>query len=317
MGADGQGRGASRRSERRLNRSPARKRSPATVMPRLSFEFYPPQTDRGRTNLVRTAERLGVLGPAFYSVTYGAGGSTRDRTFAAVERLRTAGLPTTPHLSWGDDDEQRILALIDAYQKLGVRRLVTLRGDVPSGTGAGSALHHAEELVRFIRERVAAPFELFVAAYPEVHPDAATADSDIEFLKRKVDAGANGCITQYFYNADAYFYFRDRCVAAGIGVPIVPGVMPITNYAKLARFSDKAGAEIPRWIRKRLEGFDDASEALVAFGTDVVSALCERLLHGGAPGMHFYTLNRAAPTLAIARNLGLAQRPDRAASPHG
>lgn len=275
-------------------------------MPQLSFEFYPPTTDRGRTNLVRTAKRLGVLAPAFYSVTYGAGGSTRDRTFAAVASLCAADLPIAPHLSWGGDDEGRVLAQIDAYRKIGVCRLVTLRGDVPSGVGAAPRFRHAEDLVRLIRERIAAPLELFVAAYPEVHPDATTADADLAFLKRKVDAGANGCITQYFYNADAYFYFRDCCVAAGIDVPIVPGIMPITNYANLARFSDKAGAEIPRWIRKRLEQLDDATDAVMAFGTDVVCALCERLLRDGAPGMHFYTLNKAAPTLAIVDNLRLA-----------
>ncbi len=251
--------------------------------------------------MVRTAHRLAAFGPCFYSVTYGAGGSTRDRTFAAVESLLDAGLNVAPHLSWGNEDEARILDLIAAYRRLGVNRLVLLRGDRPSGVGA-SQFRHAEQLVRLVR-RIDAPLTLEVAAYPEVHPDAPSAELDIHYLKRKVDAGANGCITQYFYNADSYFYLRDRCVAAGIDAPIVPGIMPITNYANLTKFSAKAGAEIPRWIKIRLQDSQGDEAALQSFGAQVVIALCERLLRGGAPGLHFYTLNKAAATAAVVANL--------------
>ena len=272
----------------------------------LSFEFFPPQTTRGRAALIRTAQRLGEYNPLFYSVTYGAGGSTRDRTFAAVSELRGAGIEAVPHLSWGSDSAEQVLDLVAAYQRHGVERLVVLRGDVPSGVGTTKQVRHAEQLVRLIRARVHAPLVLEVAAYPEVHPEAPSADADIEFLKRKVDAGADGCITQYFYNPDAYFYFRDRCAAAGIAVPIVPGIMPISNYDNLVRFSDKAGAEIPRWIRTRLKDLSSDDDALGRFGADVVTALCERLVAGGAPGLHFYTLNRAAPTVAVVTALSPA-----------
>ena len=268
----------------------------------VSFEFFPPQTPRGRANLVRTAARLAGFAPAFYSVTYGAGGSTRDRTFDAVAELRAAGIDAAPHLSWGDDDAQELLSLINAYQQIGVDRFVALMGDTPeAGDGAR---HHAADLVRLIRERISSPLEIHVAAYPEVHPIAPSPDADIEFLKRKIDAGATGCITQYFYNCDSFFYFLDRCQSAGITVPIVPGVMPITNYENLYRFSNRCGAEIPRWIAKRLESLADDEAALCAFGEEVVVTLCRRLLDGGAPGIHFYTLNKAGPTEAIARHLG-------------
>lgn len=272
----------------------------------ISFEFFPPQSDRGRANLVRTAKALASAQPAFYSVTYGAGGSTRDRTFAAVEALRQAGFSVAPHLSWGEDSRQQVLDLIAAYRRLGIDRLVALRGDIPSGVGSNKRFRHAEELVRLIRaEADEAALAVAVAAYPEVHPEAPSATADIAYLKRKVDAGANGCLTQYFYHADGFFHFRDACVAAGIDVPIVPGVMPIADYAKLARFSAKVGAEIPRWLRLRLDSFAGDDAALGAFGVEVVTAMCERLLQGGVPGLHFYTLNRAAPTQAIVENLGL------------
>ncbi len=271
--------------------------------PPISFEFFPPQTARGRAALTRTAARLEVFAPEFYSVTYGAGGSTRDRTFATVEGLRDAGFDAVPHLSWGSDRREQVLALVDAYVQLGVGRLVVLRGDIPSGIGARSEVRHAVELVRLIRAKVEAPLLLEVAAYPEVHPEAPSAAADIDFLKRKVDAGADGCITQYFYNADAYFRFRDRCAAHGIAVPIVPGVMPIANYPNLVRFSAKAGAEMPRWLTWRLDELQHDDAALQAFGVEVVTGLCERLLANGAPGLHFYTLNRALPTAVIAANL--------------
>ena len=272
-------------------------------MLQISFEFFPPQTGRGRANLLHTARRLAAFNPLFYSVTYGAGGSTRDRTFATVASLREAGLSVAPHLSWGSDGEDVVLALVDDYRRLGVDRIVALRGDVPSGVGASSQVRYAEELVRLIRARVDRSLTLEVAAYPEVHPDAPSPQADIGYLKRKVDAGADGCITQYFYNADAYFYFRDCCVAAGIEAPIVPGIMPVTNYANLARFSAKIGAEIPRWMRKRLEEREGDSGALATFGAEVVTVLCERLLQGGAPGIHFYTLNKAPATERVVRNL--------------
>ena len=269
----------------------------------FSFEFFPPRTARGRTTLIQTAKRLGDYSPAFYSVTYGAGGSTRDRTFATVSELRAAGFDAVPHLSWGSDAAEQVLDLVRAYRRQGVDRLVVLRGDVPSGVGTKAEIRHAEQLVRLIRARVDAPLALEVAAYPEVHPEAPSADADIEYLKRKVDAGADGCITQYFYNADAYFYFRDRCVAAGIAVPIVPGIMPISNYDNLVRFSDKAGAEIPRWIRTRLGDLSPDADALGKFGADVVTTLCDRLIAGGAPGLHFYTLNKVGPTAAVVKGL--------------
>ena len=272
----------------------------------LSFEFFPPQTSRGRAALVRTARRLLEYNPAFYSVTYGAGGSTRDRTFAAVSELREAGIEAVPHLSWGSDSAEQVLDLVGAYQRQGVERLVVLRGDVPSGVGKTKQVRHAEQLVRLIRDRIQTPLVLEVAAYPEVHPEAPSADADIEYLKRKVDAGADGCITQYFYNPDAYFYFRDRCAAAGIAVPIVPGIMPISNYDNLVRFSDKAGAEIPRWIRTRLKDLSADADALGRFGADVVTALCERLVAAGAPGLHFYTLNKVAPTAAVVAGISPA-----------
>ena len=274
-------------------------------MPRISFEFFPPTTPRGRANLVRTAKRLARFKPAFCSVTYGAGGSTRDRTFAAVAALRDDGINAIPHLSRGADEEDAVIALLRRYLRLGAGRVVALRGDLPSGAGSSKQLCSAEGLVRLIRSRIEQPLAIEVAAYPEVHPDAPSATADIGFLKRKVDAGANGCITQYFYNAEAYFHFRDRCSAAGIDVPIVPGVMPITNYGTLARFSAKAGVDIPRWLQRRLDEIQGDPEAVLGFGTDVVSTLCQCLLDGGAPGLHFYTLNNAAPAAAIADRLGL------------
>ena len=274
-------------------------------MPQVSFEFFPPRTRRGRANLVSTAKRLKRFHPAYYSVTYGAGGSTRDRTFAAVAALRDDDINAIPHLSWGGDVADAVIALLGDYLELGVARVVALRGDLPSGAGASQLLHSAEGLVRLLRSRIDGPLDIEVAAYPEVHPDAPSATADIDFLKRKIDAGASGCITQYFYNAEAYFHFRDRCSTAGIAVPIVPGVMPITNYETLVKFSAKAGVDIPRWMQRRLDEIQGDAETLLAFGTDVVSALCQRLLDGGAPGLHFYTLNKAPPTEAIADRLGL------------
>ncbi len=254
---------------------------------------------------MRTAGRLARFRPAYYSVTYGAGGSTRDRTYAAVAALRDAGINAIPHLSWGADEADAVIASLRNYLALGVDRVVALRGDVPSGAGSSRQLRDAESLVRLIRARIATPLDIEVAAYPEVHPEAVSASADIANLKRKLDAGANGCLTQYFYNADAYFHFRDRCAAAGMAVPIVPGIMPISNYETLVRFSAKAGVDIPRWLRGRIDELSGDDEALLGFGTEVVSSLCRRLLDGGAPGLHFYTLNKAPPTEAIAERLEL------------
>jgi len=271
---------------------------------RISFEFFPPRTPGGRRALPRTAIRLSAMRPEYCSVTYGAGGSTREGTFDAVLSLLQAGFAAAPHLSFGADSEATIADLLERYRAAGVRRVVALRGDVASGMGRRH-VRYAAELVAFIRARFGAAFHIEVACYPEVHPESASPDADLVHFRAKVQAGADSAITQYFYNADAYFDFRDRCAAAGIDIPIVPGVMPITNLDGLVRFSNNCGAEIPRWIRQRLEACRNDEGALLAFGEDVVSALCERLLAGGAPGIHFYTMNQAAPTLAIARNLHL------------
>jgi methylenetetrahydrofolate reductase (NADPH) len=263
---------------------------------RLSFEFFPPKTDKGQTALLETAAALSANRPVFYSVTYGAGGSTRDRTFEAVAGLAAAGHEVAPHLSMGSDDKTAVTALVDRYLALGIARMVALRGDIPSGFGSPRHVSYAINLVTLLREHAGDAFEIEVAAYPEVHPDAASPDMDIEHFRRKVAAGANGAITQYFYNADAYFDFVER---ANVAIPIVPGIMPITGYANLVRFSDGCGAEIPRWIRSRLAAYQNDDDSLKAFGTDVVTTLCQRLVDGGAPGLHFYTLNQAVPTQAV------------------
>lgn len=271
---------------------------------RYSFEFFPPKTDTGKAKLRDTRAELNALGPDFFSVTYGAGGSTRDNTRGIVLEMKQEGLSVAPHLSFGGDDEQSMMELLESYHSAGIDRIVALRGDIPSGMGA-TRLIYAEELVRFIRQHTGDHFQLEVAAYPEIHPDAKGYDADIRFLKAKLDAGANSAITQYFYNADAYFYFLDRCQKAGIDKPIYPGIMPITNYQNLARFSRNCGAEIPRWMVQRLESYGDDLEAIAAFGIEIVTGLCERLLDAGAPGIHFYTMNQVEPTRTIWKNLGL------------
>ena len=287
------------------------------MQPRLSFEFFPPRTRQGLDKLLRTAARLDALiGAAtdFCSVTYGAGGSTRRGTFETVSALRRAGFNAAPHLSWSMDSADEVAALVESYLRLGVDRIVALRGDAPSGMGGGRSLRHAEALVRLLRERFGRRFRIEVAAYPEVHPDAASPEQDLHYLERKVGAGADGCITQYFYNADAYFHFVECCQARGMQAPIVPGIMPVDNYAALARFSAACGAELPRWIRKRLHALQDDAPALRRFGADMVAKLCAKLLEGGAPGLHFYTLNKAAPTAAVIGKLdGAAFRSQRQA----
>lgn len=270
-----------------------------------SFEFFPPKTEEGRETLRRTWRELGRLGPKFFSVTYGAGGSTREGTLQTVLEIQAAGYAVAPHLSCIAATRAEIAAQLERYRAAGVRRLVALRGDPPSGTAAAGEFRHASELVAFVRETTGDWFTIEVACYPEFHPQTRSAEDEIRHFKRKVEAGADGAITQYFYNADAYFRFVEDCRAAGVTVPIVPGVMPIANFAQLARFSDACGAEIPRWLRFRLESFRDDTASIRAFGLDVVTALCERLLAGGAPGLHFYTLNRAALVAEIWRRLGL------------
>ena len=269
----------------------------------ISFEFFPPNTDAGREKLVKVRDALAERGPRFFSVTYGAGGSTQDRTLNTVCQVRDSGINTAPHLSCIGSEKGQLRELLARYREEGINSLVALRGDLPSGMGGIGELRYANELVEFIREETGDHFEIAVAAYPESHPQAPSFDRDVENFARKMQAGANLAITQYFFNADAYFHFVERARALGVEAPIVPGIMPITNYTKLARFSDACGAEIPRWIRKQLEAYGDDSEAIAAFGEEVISRLCQRLLDGGAPGLHLYTLNQAAPSLRILDNI--------------
>ncbi len=279
--------------------------------PAFSMELFPPKTEAGMAKLQDTVRELAALGPAYFSVTYGAGGSTRDRTLETVDWLRSTGLETAPHLSCIGAGVEEITRLLERYRQQGIRRIVALRGDLPSGVGLGGhgEMRYANELVALIRSAFGEYFHVEVAAYPEVHPQAASAEADLRNFKRKVDAGANGAITQYFYNPDAYFRFVDDCERLGIDLAVVPGIMPISNFTQLARFSDACGAEIPRWIRKRLEGFGDDVASIRAFGIEVVSKVCQRLLDAGAPGLHFYTMNQSGPTLEIWRNLGLSSTP--------
>lgn len=274
----------------------------------LSFEFFPPNSPDGWSNLLRTARRLQNERPDFFSVTYGAGGSTRDRTYQTVKDLRAEGLEVNPHLSWGDMSQEEISSMVQSFLDLGITGMVVLRGDSPSGS-VRSVMHNASELVRLIRSEIAAELQIFVAAYPEMHPDAQNPSQDLQYLSEKVQAGANACITQYFYNADAYLHFVERCRGFGITVPIIPGVMPIYNYDQLVRFSQNCGAEIPRWIEKRMYEYRTNKTALEEFGVEVVTDLCERLREGGAPGFHFYTLNRAVIPRQILRNLNLHREP--------
>jgi len=274
--------------------------------PRISFEYFPPKTEQGRDKLLSTTTpALNALDPAFFSVTYGAGGSTRDTTLGVVSTIREAGIDVAPHLSFGGDDENTVGTLLDTYQARGINRLVALRGDMPSGMGGPAQLVYASELVAFIRERSGDHFQIEVAAYPEIHPEAKSYDSDIGFLKGKLDAGANSAITQYFFNVESYFYFLDQCAAAGIDKPIYAGIMPIINFDNLVRFSGNCGAEIPRWICQRMEGYGDDQDSIRKFGIEVVTQLCQTLLDSGAPGIHFYTMNQVQPTQQIHNNLGL------------
>jgi methylenetetrahydrofolate reductase (NADPH) len=272
---------------------------------RFSFEFFPPRTDVGVQKLQVVHRELAELQPDFFSVTYGAGGSTRDGTWSTVAAIHAAGSAVAPHLSFGGSSRDDIGALLQRYKDMGVKRLVALRGDIPSGTGVASQYFYANELIEFVRESTGDHFHIEVACYPEIHPQSDSYDSDIFYFRKKVEAGADSAITQYFYNPDAYFYFLDCCEAAGIDIPIVPGIMPITNYTSLQRFSNNCGAEIPRWIRQRLQSYGDDSESIRAFGTEVVLNLCEQLLAGGAPGLHFYTMNQTEPVRQIWQELAL------------
>ncbi|KRP42216.1 5,10-methylenetetrahydrofolate reductase (NAD(P)) [Pseudomonas libanensis] len=274
---------------------------------RYSFEFFPTKTDAGHEKLMATAKVLASYNPDFFSCTYGAGGSTRDRTINTVLQLESqVKIPAAPHLSCVGDSKDDLRGLLTHYQQAGIQRIVALRGDLPSGMGMASGeLRYANELVSFIREESGDHFHIEVAAYPEMHPQARNFEDDLQNFVRKANAGANSAITQYFFNADSYFYFVERVRAMGVNIPIVPGIMPITNYSKLARFSDACGAEIPRWVRKQLEAYGDDVKSIQGFGEQVITEMCEQLLQGGAPGLHFYTLNQAEPSLAIWNNLKL------------
>ncbi|WP_035383309.1 methylenetetrahydrofolate reductase [NAD(P)H] [Ferriphaselus sp. R-1] len=270
----------------------------------ISFEFFPPQTPEGLGKLVDTSKQLALYKPEYFSVTFGAGGSTRDRTLATVEQILRQGFDAAPHLSCVGSTRENIREILHTYKALGVKRIVALRGDLPSGMATTGEFQYANELVSFIRAETGEHFHLEVAAYPEVHPQAKSARDDLLNFKRKMHAGANAAITQYFYNADAYFHFVEQARKQGITQPIVPGIMPIMKYSQLARFSEMCGAEIPRWMRKTLEGFGDDTDSVQAFGLDVVSQLCEQLLTSGVPGLHFYTLNQAGASVEILKRLG-------------
>jgi methylenetetrahydrofolate reductase (NADPH) len=271
----------------------------------FSFEFFPPKTSEGAEKLVKVRNTLAELDPKYFSVTFGAGGSTQQGTIDTVTSIKEAGFDAAPHLSCVGSTKDNVREILKGYMDKGINRIVALRGDMPSGTHDIGEFRFANELVEFIRSESNEHFHIEVAAYPEFHPQANSAADDLNNFKRKIDAGANSAITQYFFNPDAYFRFVDDCEDLGITAPIVPGIMPITNYVQLARFSDMCGSEIPRWIRKRLESYGDDKDSIKAFGEDVISEMCHQLLEAGAPGLHFYTMNVTRPTLAIWKNLGL------------
>ncbi len=274
--------------------------------PIMSCEFFPPRTEAGVEKLLTTQQTLNdTFQPAYYSVTFGAGGTTRDSTLEIVKLLVKKNINVAPHISCIGSSKQQLSDLLEQYKALGITHLVALRGDIPDNGETTNELSYANELVSFIRDTTGDHFSIEVAAYPEYHPESKTPQTDFKHFKNKVDAGANGAITQYFYNIDAYSRFIDNCEKNNINIPVTPGIMPITNYASLTRFSDICGAEIPRWIRKQLEAHKDDKESLQAFGLDVVSKLCNQLLEQGAPGLHFYTLNQADATRAIWKNLSL------------
>jgi methylenetetrahydrofolate reductase (NADPH) len=270
----------------------------------ISIEFFPPQTDEGMEKLRTTVTRLAALKPEFFSVTYGAGGSTRDRTLATVMEIAAQGHPAAPHLSCIGSTRGGVREMLATFTERGIGRIVALRGDLPSGMADAGEFRYANELVKFIRDETGNRFHIEVAAYPEWHPQAKSPRDDLLNFKRKVDAGASSAITQYFYNADAYEHFVEQARALGVTVPIIPGIMPIASFSKLARFSDACGAEIPRWMRRKFESFGDDAESIRSFGLDVVTELCQRLIERDAPGLHFYSMNQAGLTLEVCRRLG-------------
>ena len=271
--------------------------------PNFSIEFFPPKTEEGAEKLRAVRQKLAELQPTYFSVTFGAGGTTQQGTLQTVLEIKAAGHEAAPHLSCIGGTRESLRAILQQFQEHGIRRVVALRGDLPSGYGGGGEFRYANELVEFIRKETGDWFHIEVAAYPEMHPQARSPQDDLQAFARKVQAGANAAITQYFYNADAYFDFVDNARKLGVDVPVVPGIMPITNYTQLMRFSDMCGAEIPRWVRNKLASFGDDSASIKAFGLDVVTSLCERLLAGGAPGLHFYSMNQAVATTAIWQRL--------------
>ena len=271
----------------------------------ISFEFFPPKTEEGVAKLRAARKQLAQLKPKFFSVTFGAGGSTRDRTMETVLEIHNEGFEAAPHISCISSSKDEIRQLLEDYRSHGIHHLVALRGDIPSGTVGVGDFRHADELVAFIRQETGDWFEIEVAAYPEFHPEARSPAKDLQYFRQKVDAGADAAITQYFYNVDAYFNFMDQCDALDISIPVVPGIMPIYNYTQLSRFSDVCGAEIPRWLKIRLQDYAEDLPSLRALGMDVVTELCEKLLAGGAPGLHFYTLNQAGIICTIMQRLGL------------
>lgn len=273
--------------------------------PTFSFELFPPQSEQGIEKLRQTRQQLAKLHPKYFSVTFGAGGSTRERTLETVLEMQSEGYSVAPHLSCIGSTREKIYALLEKYHEAGIQQIVALRGDLPSGMAQAGEFRYASELVAFIRASFGREFHIEVAAYPEYHPQARSVQADLENFMRKIEAGANSAITQYFYNADAYFHFVDSCEAMGLCLPIVPGIMPIKKFSQLMRFSDTCGAEIPRWIRKKLEGYGDDTASIQAFGLDIVTDLCERLLREGAPGLHFYTMNSADLTATIWRRLNI------------
>lgn len=272
----------------------------------ISFEFFPSKTDVGAEKLKVVHQELQLLNPEFFSITYGAGGSTRERTLSTISDFNGKGTPVAPHLSCIGDDKARIAELLDIYKAQGIDRIVALRGDLPSGQVGLGELPYASDLVRFIREHSGDHFHIEVAAYPEMHPQADHFDQDIKNFVTKVNAGANAAITQFFFNPDAYFYFVEGIQKQGVNIPVAPGIMPITNASNLIRFADGTGAEIPRWIRKQLASYGDDTASIKAFGHEVIIKLCERLIAGGAPSLHFYTMNNTEPTRQLVTNLGLA-----------
>jgi methylenetetrahydrofolate reductase (NADPH) len=275
----------------------------------FSLEYFPPRSKQGELSLAAARQELSKLNPAFASVTFGAGGSTQDGTYQTVKSIIDEdGIDAAPHISCISTNRETLAKMLEDYRELGVKRLVALRGDIPSGYGMAehNELRYANELVEFIRQKTGDYYTIEVAAYPEFHPQASSAKADLLNFKRKVEAGADSAITQYFFNPEAYFRFIEDCQSMGLDIPVIPGIMPITNYKQLARFSDACGAEIPRWIRKRLESYGDDLESIRQFGLDVVTRLCQRLLDGGAPGLHFYSMNRSEPVRTIWNNLNLS-----------